>query len=99
MNKLSGSNHKLQRKLCFENTALGIGKLQLTGRNLGRVLSSISGFVHAMLLHCFEMKLLNLKLKTRPIQLSGSLPLDIVLPAPGACTIKLFTVVIYGGKH
>ncbi len=29
--------------------------------------------------HCFETKLPNLKLKTRPKQLLGSLPLDIAL--------------------
>jgi hypothetical protein len=33
-----------------------------------------------MQLSCFETKLTNLMLKTRPKQLLGSLPLDIALP-------------------
>jgi hypothetical protein len=37
--------------------------------------------VCAMQLSCFETKLPNLMLKTRPKQLLGSLPLDIALPA------------------
>jgi hypothetical protein len=37
--------------------------------------------VRAMQLSCFETKLPNLMLKTRPKQLLGSLPLDIALPA------------------
>jgi hypothetical protein len=36
--------------------------------------------VCAMQLSCFETKLPNLMLKTRPKQLLGSLPLDIALP-------------------
>jgi hypothetical protein len=56
-------------------------KLQLTGWNLDRVFNSRSGCVFAMHLSCFETKLPNLMLKTRPKQLVGSLPLDIVLPA------------------
>jgi hypothetical protein len=55
-------------------------KLQLTGQNLGRVFNSRSGCVCAMHLSCFETKLPNLMLKTRPKQLLGYLPLDIVLP-------------------
>jgi hypothetical protein len=55
-------------------------KLQLTGQNLGRVCNFRSGRVHAMHLHCYGVKLPNLKLKTRPKQLLGYLPLDIALP-------------------
>ncbi len=55
-------------------------KLELTGRNLGRVFNSRSGCVGVMQLHCSETKLPNLMLKTRPKQLLGSLPLDIALP-------------------
>jgi hypothetical protein len=55
-------------------------KLQLTGQNLGRVFNFKSGCVCAMQLSCFETKLPNLMLKTRPKQLLGSLPLDITLP-------------------
>jgi hypothetical protein len=54
-------------------------KLHLTRQNLGRVFSCRSGLVHAMHLLCYGVKLPNLKLKTRPKQLLGSLPLDIVL--------------------
>ncbi len=55
-------------------------KLQLAGQNLGRVFNSRSGCVCDMQLSCFETKLPNLMLKTRPKQLLGSLPLDIALP-------------------
>jgi hypothetical protein len=37
--------------------------------------------MHAVQLWCHQVKLPNLKLKTQPIQLSGSLPLDLALPA------------------
>ncbi len=55
-------------------------KLQLTGRNLGRIFNSKSGHVHALQLPFSETEQPNLKLKTRPKQLLGSLPLVIVLP-------------------
>ncbi len=61
--------------------AAAMDKLQLTGRNLGRVFNFRSGRVHAMHLLCYGVKLPNLKLKTRPKQLLGYLPLDIALPA------------------
>jgi hypothetical protein len=57
-----------------------MGKLQLTGRNLGRVFNSRRGRVHATKLPCFGTKLPDLKLKTQARLLSGPLPLDIVLP-------------------
>ncbi len=60
-----------------------MGKLLLTGQNLGRVFNFSSGCVHAMQLYFFETKLPNLKLKTRPKQLLGSLPLVIALPGLG----------------
>jgi hypothetical protein len=60
---------------------LAMDKLQLTGQNLGRVFNSRSGRVHALQFHFSEMKQPNLKLKTRPKQLLGSLPLVIPLPA------------------
>jgi hypothetical protein len=63
--------------------------LQLTGLNLGRVFNFRNGRVHAMHLHCCRVKLPNLKLKTRPKQLLGSLPLDIVLPALGLYLLTL----------
>ncbi len=52
-------------------------ELQLKGQHLGRVFNSRSGCVRAMQLPCLETKWPNLKLKTRPKQLVGSLPLDI----------------------
>jgi len=57
-------------------------KLQLTGRNLGRVLNVRSGQLHAVHLRCYPVKLPHLVLKTQPKQLLGSLvlDLDIVLP-------------------
>jgi hypothetical protein len=56
-------------------------KLQLTGQNLGRVFNFRNVRVHAVHLLCYGVKLPNLKLKTRPKQLLGSLPLDIMLPS------------------
>ncbi len=55
-------------------------KLQLTGQNLGRVFSSRRGCMCGTHLFCFEAKLPSLKLKTRPKQLLGSLPLAFALP-------------------
>jgi hypothetical protein len=52
----------------------------LTGRNLGRVFSSRSGCACVMQLSCFETKLPNLMLKTRPKQPLGYLPLAMALP-------------------
>ncbi len=58
---------------------LTMDKLQLTGKNLARVFNYRNGRVHAMHLLCYRVKLPYLKLKTRPYQLIGSLPLDIML--------------------
>jgi hypothetical protein len=55
-------------------------KLQLTGQNLGQVFNFRNGRVHAKHFLHYRLKLPNLKLKTRPKQLLGSLPLDIALP-------------------
>ncbi len=54
-------------------------KLQLTGRNLGRVFNLRSGHLHAAHLWCYQVKLPNLKLKIWPKQLLGSLPIDFAL--------------------
>ncbi len=58
-------------------------KLQLSGQTWAEcpaieVYMNIPG-VHAMLSHCFETKLLNLKLKARHKQMLGYLLLDITL--------------------
>ncbi len=42
--------------------------------------------MHTMQLHCLEPKLPNLNLKTRSMQLLGSLLLDIALPGDVAST-------------
>ena len=55
-------------------------KLQLTGQNLGRVYYFRNGRLHAVHFLCLGVKLPNLKLKTRPKQVLGSLSLDIALP-------------------
>ncbi len=55
-------------------------KLQLRRQNLGRVFNFRSGCMHAMHLCCCESGRPNLKLKTQPKQLLGSLPLASVLP-------------------
>jgi hypothetical protein len=56
-------------------------KLQLTGQNIGRVFNFRNGRMHAVHLLCYRVKLLNLKMKTWPEQLLGSLLLDIMLPS------------------
>ncbi len=55
-------------------------KLQLTGQNLDRVFYFRYERVRAVHFLCLGVKLPNLKLKTRPKQVLGSLPLDIALP-------------------
>jgi hypothetical protein len=64
--------------------------LQLTGQNLGRVFKFRFGHLHAELFWCYQVKLPNLKLKTRPKQLLGSLPLVIAL------TVFNFLLIIEG---
>jgi hypothetical protein len=66
-----------------ENLAQGMDKLQLAGLNLGRVFNSRSGCMWARHLFCYEAKQPNLKLKTRPKQLLGSLPIAFALPTQG----------------
>ncbi len=58
-----------------------LDKLQLTGQNLGQVFNSRSDRVYDIHSCWHWAKLPNLKLKTRPKQLSGSLLLDIWLLA------------------
>ncbi len=59
-------------------------KLRLTGQNLDRVFNFRFGHLDAEHFWCYQVKLPNLKLKTRPKQLLGSLPLVIALPELGA---------------
>ncbi len=73
---------------------LGMDKHHLTGQNLGRVFNFRSGHFHAAHLWCNPVKLLNLKLKTRPKQLLVSLPLDITLPVWGSIGGLLFSLLI-----
>jgi hypothetical protein len=54
-------------------------KLQLTGQNLGRVFNFRFCHLHAEHFWCYQINLPNLKLKTWPKQLLGSLPLGIAL--------------------
>jgi hypothetical protein len=51
----------------------------------GRVFNFRSGHLHAVHLWCYQVKLPNLKLKTWPRQLLGSLLLDSALPALSQC--------------
>ncbi len=55
-------------------------KLQLTVQNLGLVFNFRFGHLHAEQFWCYQIKLPNLKLKTRPKQLLGYSPLAIALP-------------------
>jgi len=57
--------------------AWSMDKLQLTGQYLGRVFNLRYSHLYAEHLGYYQVKLLNLKLKTRPKQLLGSLPLVI----------------------
>jgi len=59
---------------------LCMDKLQLAGRNLGRVFNCISGCMCPKHLLCYEAKQANLKLKIRPKQLLGSLLIAFALP-------------------
>jgi hypothetical protein len=73
-----------QRILLRQHNELILGrlmdKLQLTGQNLGRVFNYTSDRMFVMHLFGYEAKLPNLKLKTRPKQLLGYLPLVFALP-------------------
>ncbi len=62
---------------------LDMGKPQLAGQYLGRVFSSRSGCTCQKHLFCYEAKQPNLKLRTRPKQLFGSLPIAFALPSVG----------------
>jgi hypothetical protein len=53
---------------------------QLTGQNLGQVFNFRNGHANAAHFIFYIVKLPNFKLKTRPKQPLGSLPLDIALP-------------------
>ncbi len=55
-------------------------KLRQTGQNLGRVFNFRNGHAHTVHFLSYGLKLLNLKLKTRPKQLLDYLLLDITLP-------------------
>jgi hypothetical protein len=55
-------------------------RLQLTGQNMGRVFYFRYGRVRAVHFLCLGVKLPNLKMKTQPKQVLGSLLLDIALP-------------------
>ncbi len=71
--------HALGMCWLFSVWSYTMDKLQLPGRNLGRVFNSRSSCVRSAQLRCFETKLPNLMLKTWPRQLLGSLPIDIML--------------------
>ncbi len=68
--------------------SIAMDKLKLTGRTLGQVFYSRRVTMHAMHLLSSVVIQPNLELKTRPIQLLGSLQSDIVLPSI-ACTFSL----------
>jgi len=68
-------------------------KPQLTGQNLGQVFNFEFDHLHAENIWCYQAKLPNLKLKTRPKQLLGSLPLVIAL------TVFNFLLIIEGATE
>ncbi len=55
-------------------------QLQLPVQILDQEFNFENGCEYAVHFLCYEVKLPNLKLKTWPKQLLGSLPIDIVLP-------------------
>ncbi len=55
-------------------------KLQLTGRNLGRVFNFRFGHLRAEHFWCYQVKLPDLKLKTRPKQTSRFSPVSYCAP-------------------
>jgi hypothetical protein len=59
---------------------LAMDKRQLTGQNRGRVFNFRFGYLNAEHFWCYQVNLPNLKVKTLPKQLLGSLPLVIALP-------------------
>ncbi len=67
--------------LTCQTDNLNMDKLQLTRQNLCRVFNFKSAWEHPTRFCCYESKWPNLKLKTRPKQLSGSLPLHNTLLA------------------
>jgi len=67
-------------------------QLLRTGQNRGRVFNFRSDCVNAMRFLCYRVKLPNLKLKTRPKQLLGSLPLDTMLPGYIVWMCRVFQV-------
>ncbi len=69
-----------------------MGKLQPTGQNLGWVFNFRYGHLHGEHFWYYQVKLPNLKWKTRPKQLLGSLPLVIALPGPNNVPFKRSTI-------
>jgi len=63
-------------------------KFQLTGQNQGWVFNFRFGHLHAEHFWCYQERLPNLKLKTRPKQLLGSLPEHMPV-----CSINVYTLI------
>ncbi len=82
---LSIKNSYLYKSPLLAAATIIMDKHQLTGQNLGRDFNSRSSCMCAQNLCCYEAKQPNLKLKTRPKQLLGSLPLATALPAIVYC--------------
>jgi hypothetical protein len=61
--------YEIDPRFCSAGKRLVMDKLQLTGRNLGRVFNFRSGHLHAADLWCSWVELPDLNLKTRPKQL------------------------------
>jgi len=66
-------------------------KLQLTGRNLCQVFNFRNGRMQAMHFLCYWVNRPNLKLITRPKQLSSYLQLDITLPVTAVRSFIVLT--------
>jgi hypothetical protein len=78
---------------CGTNSlGLTIDKLQLRTQNLGRVFNSIRSCVHDVQFLRYGVKLTNLKLKTRPKQLLGSLLLYFA-PWPDPISLLNFNLL------
>ncbi len=71
---------ELYRFRCKTTLLYELDELQQTGQILDRVFNFRSDHLDSAHLCCYQVKLPKLKLKTRPKELRGSLPLNIALP-------------------
>ncbi len=84
-----GTRKLTGEKLKFIWAEFSTLSMDRTGRNLGRVFNFRFGHLQAEHFRCYQVKLPNLKMKIRPKQLLGYLPLVIMLPALSSAVFVL----------